>query len=52
MRIKRRSIFSKPFVPEKLQVQRFQRFKHGCSHQIDLKKSGSTGNATGAPTKT
>ena len=51
MRVRRKSIFSKTSVPEKLQVQKFQEIKHGCSHQKDLKKNGSTGNVTGVPTK-
>ena len=45
----RRSIFSKASVPEKLQVQKFQEIKLGCSHQTDLRKNGSTRNTTGAP---
>ena len=49
MGVMRRSIFSKASVPESSQVQKFQEFKHGCSHQTDLKKNGSIGNATGAP---
>ena len=51
MGVMRRSIFSKASVPEKLQVQKFQEIKLGCSHQTDLRKNGSTGNATGAPTE-
>ena len=51
MGVMRRSIFSKTSVPERSQVQKFQEIKLGCSHQKDLKKNGSTGNATGALTK-
>ena len=51
MGVMRRSTSSKVSVPEKLQVQKFQEIKPSCSHLIDLRKNGSTGNATGAPTK-
>ena len=45
-------IFSKVYVVENSLVQEFQEIKHGCSHLTDSMKNGSTGNATGAPTKT
>ena len=51
MRVIRRSISSKASVPERSQVQKFQEIKPLCSHLTDLRKNGSTGNATGAPTK-
>ena len=51
MGIRRRLIYSKASVPERSQVQKFQEIKHGCSHQTDLRKNGSTGNVTGALTK-
>ena len=52
MGVMRRSISSKAFVPERSQVQKFQEIKHSCFHLTDLRKNGSTGNATGVPTKT
>ena len=52
MGVMRRSISSKASVLERSQVQKFQEIKHGCSHQIDLRKNGSTGNVTSVPTKT
>ena len=43
--------FSKAFASESVQVQKFQEIKPSCYLLIDLKKNGSTGNVTGAPTK-
>ena len=51
MGVMRILIYSKVSVPERSQVQKFQEIKLFCSHQIDLRKNGSTGNAIGAPTK-
>ena len=51
MGVMRRLIYSKASVPERSQVQKFQEIKLLCSHLTDLRKNGSIGNATGAPTK-
>ena len=51
MGVMRRLIYSKASVPERSQAQKFQVFKLLCSQLTDLKKNGSTGNATGALTK-
>ena len=44
--------FSKASVPENSQAQNPQGIKSSSFPLIDLKKNGSTGNATGALTKT